>query len=469
MSHCCTRLFLAGFLGLSLLAGCSLAPEYVRPSMEVPDTWVAPSSDALDVRWWRRFQDDQLTALVEEALNNNRDIEQALARVDYARAQLGLARSAQFPAPMLSGAGSRARGSERSYPPASAGSTTNTVNSLNFGVSSWEIDLWGKYSSLSSAALAQLLASEAAHEGVWLAVAGQAAKGYFLLRSYDLQEATALSTLQTREEAFKIYTARYEQGLIDELDLLRVKTEVETARSALFRTRVGRDAAESALAALTGRSPRAIMTEGTIQRGRELDKMPIAPVLPAGLPADLLERRPDIRSAEESLKAANFNIGAARAAFFPAISLTGLLGYASTELDTLFSSSARTWQFGGGLYLPLDFWRIQSNLRGTEAQQREAVAVYEKTVQGAFRDMRDALSQQAQYANMVRSLEIMVNDLRKSVDLAKTRYDNGYSAYLEVLDAQRSLFNAELDLASARNNHLAGIVNVCLALGGGWK
>ena len=278
-----------------------------------------------------------------------------------------------------------------------------------------------------------------------------------------------MNTLKTREEAFKIYSARYEQGLIDELDLLRVKTEVETARSSLFNTRVGRDAAESGLAALIGRSPRAIMTEGTITRGRELDDMPTTPVIPAGLPADLLERRPDIRSAEASLQAANFNIGAARAAFFPSISLTGLLGFASTELDTLFASSARTWQFGGGLYLPLDFWRIQSNLRGTEAQQREAVAVYERTVQNAFRDMRDALTQQEQYANMVRSLEIMVADLRKAVDLAKTRYDNGYSAYLEVLDAQRSLFNAQLDLASAHSNQLAGIVNVCLALGGGWK
>jgi len=456
-------------LGMLSLAGCSLAPEYVRPEMEMPEAWTMPADDALDVLWWQRFQDTRLDALVEEALYNNRDIAQAIARVDFARARLGLARADQFPPLGVMGNATRVHSSLRSYPPAMPGRELNTSLSGNLGISSWEIDLWGKYASLTGAARAQLLASEATRDGVWLSVAGETAKGYFLLRSYDLQESIAAGTLKTREEAFTIYAARYEQGLIDELDLLRVKTEVEIARNTLFGARLGRDAAEGALATLIGRSPRAIMTEGVIERGSELDTMPTIPVFPAALPSDLLERRPDIRASEAALIGANFNIGAARAAFFPSISLTGLLGYASTELDTLFTGNARTWQFGGSLYLPLDFWRTQSNLYGTEAQQREAVAFYEKTVQNAFRDMRNALSQQTQYADMVRSLEIMVHDLDKAVDLAKTRYDNGYSAYLEVLDAQRSLFSSQLELATARSNHLASIVNVCVALGGGWK
>jgi len=468
MSHRFPGLMLVCLLSLLGLAGCSMAPEYVRPETETPAAWTE-AADAPQVRWWERFQDDRLNELVEEALNNNRDIAQAMARVDFARAQLGLARAARFPAPGVTGTGVRNRSSLLGLPPATPGHEVNNLMSANLGVSSWEIDLWGKYASLTDAARAQLLASEATRDGVWLSVAAETVKGYFLLRSYDLQESIAAGTLQTREEAFKIYSARYEQGLINELDLFRVKAEVETARNALYGTRLGRDATESGLAALLGRSPRAIMTEGSIARGRELETMPTVPVLPAGLPSDLLERRPDIRAAEESLIAANFNIGAARAAFFPSISLTGLLGYASTELDTLFTGNARTWQLGGGLYLPLDFWRIQSNLRGSEARQREAVAVYEKTVQNAFREMRNALSQQSLYADMVRALESMVHDLDKAVVLAKTRYDNGYSAYLEVLDAQRSLFNSQLELAAVRSNHLVGIVNVCVALGGGWQ
>ena len=467
MNRTCMGLLLVTLLGLGI-SGCSFAPEYQRPVMDIPEAWVTPARDSLEVQWWKRFQDDKLNALVEEALQNNRDIEQALARVDFAAAQLGIARSELFPTPGLSGSSARSR-SSRNMPGTVRGYETRSVHSVDLGATRWELDIWGKYRNLSDAALAHMLASQASHDAVWLSVAGQTTRGYFLLRTHDLQEETAANTLKTREEAFRIYSARYDQGLIDELDLLRVKAEVETARSSLYKTRVGRDATESALAALLGRSPREILREGTVERGRAMDDMPTAPVFPAGLPSELLERRPDLRAAEENLRAMNFNIGAAKAAFFPNISLTGALGFASTELDSLLTGNARTWQFGGGLYLPLDFWRLQSNLHGAEAKQREAIAAYQQAVQNAFREMRDALSQEEQYANVVRSLESQVGDLRRAVELAKTRYDNGYSAYLEVLDAERSLFTAELELAVARNNHLSGIVNVCLAMGGGWE
>ncbi|MDR0882041.1 MAG: efflux transporter outer membrane subunit [Candidatus Adiutrix sp.] len=457
------------FILLSLFsAGCSLAPDYVRPHLVLPQAWLEPAPDGLEVQWWKRFQDDALNALIEEALKNNRDILQAAQRIDFARAQLGLARSDLFPAPGAAGNAGRSRGSLLANPPAQPGHETNSSHAADLSAA-WEIDLWGKLRNLNKAAAAKLLAAESTHEAIWLSVAGQTAKGYFLLRAFDLQESIASDTLETREESLRIYSARYKQGTIDELDLLRVKAEVEAARSAMFTLRVGRDAAESALAALIGRPPQAIMTVGTINRGLALGNMITAPIFPSGLPSALLERRPDIRVSEEALKATNYNIGAARAAFFPSLSLTGLLGSASVELDDLFTGEARTWQFGGALYLPLNFWRIQSNLRGSEAQQRESIIFYQKTVENAFREIRNALSEEQQYAKVVGSLGTMSADLRKAVKLVKTRYDNGYSTYLEVLDAERSLFTAEMELVSARTNLLNGIVNVCLALGGGWK
>jgi multidrug efflux system outer membrane protein len=455
-------------LSCTFSTGCSFAPDYVRPDMELPPVWFDTTPETLEVQWWKRFQDDTLNALIEEALMNNRDILQAVARIDFARAQLGLSRSELFPAPGASGNAARSRGSLLAYPPVQPGAETNSNYAADLNAT-WEIDLWGKLRNLNEAAAAQMLAAESTHSAIWLTVAGQTAKCYFLLRSFDLQEFIAQDTLKTREESLRIYSTRYKRGTIDELDLLRVKAEVEVARSSMFTLRVGRDAAESALAALIGRSPYAIMTKGDINRGLTLEKMPTAPILPSGLPSDILERRPDIRASEEALKAANYNIGAARADFFPSVSLTGMLGFASAELDNLFGNNSRTWQFGGGIYLPLNFWRIQSNLRGAEARQRESIAGYQKTVENAFREIRNALTEEEQYSNVVSSLETMVADLRQAVKLVKTRYDNGYSTYLEVLDAERSLFNVEMDLVAARTNLLNGIVNVCLAIGGGWK
>ncbi|MEG1610821.1 MAG: efflux transporter outer membrane subunit [Bilophila sp.] len=337
-----------------------------------------------------------------------------------------------------------------------------------FGAS-WELDLWGKLRNAQEAALAQLQATEAARQGVWLSVAAQTSNSYFLLRSLDSQQGIAERTVRTREDALGIYTARYDQGLINELDLVRARTEVEAANTALYKIRVSRDAAESALATLTGRSPRAIM-DGTIKRGLNVESIPKPPVIPAGVPSDLLERRPDIRQAELGMQAANANIGVAKAAWFPTISLTGLFGIVSPQLHSLLSNPLETWSYGGSATVPLlDFGRVKSNVEAAEAKQRESLAVYEKTVQAAFQDMRDTLNRQKESTNIVDSLERTVKDLRVAVDLARVRYDNGYSSYLEVLDAERSLFDSELNLASARSDRLTAIVNVCLALGGGWK
>lgn len=446
-----------------LLAGCSFAPEYQRPKMEMPSAWRNEvQGETPDVRWWRRFEDPVLTELVEEALTANRDIAAAAARVDYARSQLGLARAEQLP--LLSGQG-------RAVPTWVDNTRAGVGESTHAGLfnAAWELDFWGKYRNAAEAARAQLLGTEAAQAGMRLSIAAQTANGYFLLRSLDSQLETAERTLKTREDALEIYMAQYEQGLISELDITQAKTVVETARTALYRTRASVDAAEAALQALAGRSPRAIMDD-RVKRGLALEELPAPPVIPAGVPSDLLTRRPDIIQAEQTLIAANADIGVARAAWFPSISLTAMFGVISSELHTLLSNPLQTWSYGATGTVPIvDFGRVLFSVEGAEARQREAAALYEKTVQEAFRDIRDALARQREADNIVRSLEKSVEQYRLARDLARSRYDNGYSSYLEVLDAERSLFQSEMDLASARSDRLTAVVNVCLALGGGWK
>lgn len=450
----------AALLAVTLTAGgCSFAPEYERPVMDLPQTWTDAGERNLDVQWWRRFNDDTLNALVEEALANNLDLEQALARVEQARAQLGTARSDLAPTPAATGSASHVL---------SAGDTRANEYGAGLGISAWELDLWGRYRNRAASARADLLATEAARDAVRLSVAGSTAKTYFQLRAAALQENTAERVLHTREESHRIYVNRYQQGLIDELSLLRDEAEVETARNTLYTARIAREGAASALAVLVGRSPADIMQEDSVSPGDISVALPTAPALPSGLPSDLLERRPDIRQAEESLRSANFNIGVARASYFPSLSLTGLLGLASPQLNSLFSADGKTWQGQAGLRLPLDPWRTKNTVAGAEALKREAVAVYEKTVQDAFKDMRDALTGQEQYALAVKSLERQVDVLSQAVVHARNRFNNGYSSYLDLLDAERSLFSAELNFIATRARQLSSIVDVCLALGGGW-
>ena len=455
----------------SLLSGCSLAPKYQRPTLDLPETWkraidqsgVPNATVPLERAWWKRFQDPVLDQLVAQALQANLDIEAAAARVDAARAQLGLARAGLFP---------QVTGSAQSVPVwvDNKRVTSGAASPNSAGLSaSWEIDLWGRLRNARDAALFQLQATDAAREGVLLSVAGQTAQGYFLLRGLDASQAIAERTLRSREEALTIYQARYEQGTISAYDLTSSQAEVESARTTLYGTIQSREAAESALALLTGRSPQAIFS-GTMERGKAIEILPAPPVIPAGLPSDLLVRRPDIRQAEYSLQAANADIGAARAAWLPQLSLTGLLGIISPEFHTLLSSPLQTHSYGGSVSVPLlDFGRVQAGVESAEAASREAVATYGKTVQTAFQDVRDALTKQQESARIVTSTEKMVGYYREAASLARLRYDNGYSAYLEVLDAERSLFQAELNLASARSDRLSAVVAVCMALGGGWK
>lgn len=470
------------------LSGCSFAPDYNRPEMDIPDTWSkAPynlpmATKSLEIQWWKRFNDPVLDKLVEEALLHNQNLAAAIARVDQARAYLGLAKAEYFPSLAGSGSAGRAKVTEGDIAagtaisklfglngiPADAPGRVN--NQFSLGLQAvWEMDLWGKVRNSTAAAREQLLASEAGQRGVVLSLAGQTASAYISLRSYDAQLSIAKRTLASREEALKIYRARYDEGLISELDFLRAKTEVDSVRASLYTAQYQVATAESALMVLTGRSPRDIF-EASPKRGLALDAMPSAPQLPVGMPSDLLERRPDLVAAEANLRAANFKIGAAKAAWFPSISLTGQLGTQSSELDHLFESATNIWSIGGGINLPiLTFGRISNNVKASEAAQREAAASYVLAVQQAFQEVRDALTIQDRTVYVVKALNDSVNSLRKATELARLRYDNGYASYLDVLDAERSLFDAEIQLAGTRAAHLTSIINVCMALGGGWE
>ena len=408
-----------------------------------------------------------LTALVEEALKNNQDLAESLARIDSAAAQVGVATSALFPYVSADGGASSQSSSTRvaNYSTQADRTNTNYQGSLN---ASWELDFWGKYRNNRTMLSDVLMNSVEGHEALRLSVAGQTAQGYFALLALDMQLDTARRTLKSREDAFGIYTSRYKQGDITELDWQRARAEVETARAQVHTSTVAVDQAEAALAVLLGRSPRDIINSA-MPRGMAIGMLPSPPVLPAGLPSELLERRPDVRAAEYLVMAYNANIGVARAQFFPSISLTGMLGTLSAAVGNLFINPSAAWSYGASGTLPiLDFGNNWYNLKDAEAQKKAAIAVYLKTVQTAFQDIRTSLTSQREADAIVRSMQIQVESLRRAVDIARLQYDNGYTDYLTVLDAERQLFSAELQLAAALRDRLNAVVSVCMALGGGW-
>ncbi|MBR5734635.1 MAG: efflux transporter outer membrane subunit, partial [Desulfovibrionaceae bacterium] len=451
------------------LAGCSFAPHYQRPQMELPASWTpgsAAEKETLSLTWWKSFNDPVLTGLIEEALVKNRDIAAAEARVNQARAMAGLSRANIFP---LASAGGEAQSGAIDGKRVTGPFYSSYTYHIAAATISWEIDLWGKLRNANAAARARLLASEAAYRGVRLAVAGQTAKAYFGLLTLDAQLATARETLRSRNEKLKIHETQFREGLIPELVLKQAHAELEAARTIVLKLDQARESTEGALAALLGRQPKEVLT-GIQKRGRKLEEIPASPILPSDLPSQLLERRPDIVAAEQQLIAANANIGTARAAWLPSLSLSAALGVADLyDLSRLFRSENRFTTYGGSVGMPIfDFGRILSTVRASEAAKEEMAANYEKTVLEAFADVRAALAEQAQAAAIVASAERMADDCRETLRMATTRYEEGYSSYLEVLDAERALFSAELGLAEAQNNRLNSAVHLCMALGGGW-
>ena len=446
-----------------LLVGCSFAPAHVRPPQPIPQIYVASASGSPSIAkigWYDFFREEQLRALIAAALENNRDVRIASGRVAEARAAWRIQGSALYLQLDAVATGTRGR------TPADLSVTGRAVtgNQIYAQLSAgWEIDFWGRLRNLNEAARAQYLATEEARRAVATDLIAQVANGYLLEREYEERAELAVRTIKTREESLRILRRRYEVGSGSKLEMTQAQTLLAQAKTALQALDQDREVNRNALAQLVGRPVH--ISPGPLG----LAEAALEVTLPAGLPSELLVNRPDIVAAEYSLRAADANIGAARAAFFPNISLTGAFGTASSDLDGLFKDGSLSWNFTPTISLPLfNAERLAASLDVAKARQVIAVADYERTVQAAFRDVSDALVRRRQLGLQIETTRTMLAALRERARLAQLRFDNGRSAYLEVLDAQRDLFDTEQTLVQLRRAELASAVALYAALGGGF-
>ena len=436
----------------------------MRPPQPVPTRFEAatiPGETIARVGWRDFFREAELQRLIDTALANNRDIRIAAARVAEARAAWRIEGGSIYP--QLDAVGTGTRGRTLFNLPA-VGATAVDIRQVSAQLSaSWEIDFWGRLRNLRDAARFQYLATEEARRAVATDLVAQVVNGYLLERHFEEREALARETIATREEALRIMRRRYEVGSGSKLDMTQAQTLL--AQASMTRHQLAQDRAvnRNALALLIG-APVALAP------GRlSLTDVPEDLALPAGLPSDLLANRPDIVAAEHQLRAANANIGAARAAFLPNISLTGAYGTMSDELGGLFSGNSEAWTFSPTIRLPLfNAGRLKASLDVADARRDRAVAEYERTIQSAFRDVSDALVRRRQLQLQIGTTRELLDAQRERARLAQLRFDNGRSAYLEVLDAQRDLFDAEQSLVQLRRAELASIVALYSALGGGF-
>jgi len=451
---------------VALLAGCTLGPDYQRPELSVPAQYrgaTPPTAAELalaDTAWWRQFGDAELDALIAEGLRNNLDLVAAAARVEQFYGALGTTRAQLFPQIGADAAGSRTRASEKTISPAPS------INPYNAGqvtlLASWEIDLFGRTRRLTEAANAELQASEAFRRGTVLSVVAAVTTGYVRLREQDRELEVARSTLGLRTDSLKLFERRFKGGVVSAVEVSQARSEYATALRAVPVLLQAITEQENALSVLIGRDP------GPIARGRSIDAL-ASPAVPAGLPSELLDRRPDIVQAEQTLVAANARIGAAKAAYFPTISLTGAFGQASRSLSDLWGGPARVWSYGADVSLPIfTAGAIAGQVASAEAAQRGALAQYRKTVQAAFGETADALSGIGNSRESLDAQQIQVTALINYARLARKRFEGGYTSYLEVIDAERSLFNAEVQLAQAQGDVLLSAAALYKALGGGW-
>jgi multidrug efflux system outer membrane protein len=454
----------------TLLAGCvTLGPDYRRQTIDVPDAWLEPTTTAsVPAEWWRGYQDPALDAMIQEALGHNADLRLAIARVDEARASLGVARADQWPGVSANGSASRNRASEDSA--LALPGTDPIYNNVRATLdASYEIDFWGKYRRATEAARAELLATQFNRDAVRLALIADVSRGYFNLRSLDAQVAITKRTVSTRLASLALQRERFAAGVASELELRQVEAEAASAQALLpvLETQLARQ--ETALSVLLGRSPREIVGS-TPERGAAIEALTVPPAVPAGLPSDLLEHRPDLRQAEQQLIAANARIGQAKAAYFPTISLTGLLGGESTKLADLFSAPARIWQVSGSAAQNVfDAGRTGSRVKAAKAREQQALAQYQGAIQNAFRDTLDALVAQRKARETLDAEQARVTALESALSHARLRYENGVTSLLDVLDAERGLLAAELNRVEAQRAQLAATADLFKALGGGWE
>jgi outer membrane protein, multidrug efflux system len=457
--------------GVALLgAACALGPDYQRPKEKIPAAYrfepTASNDSFADQGWWQIYQDPTLQSLIREALENNLDVRIAAARIEQAHAILGSTRLQQLPQILASANAQRARSSVDQRIPGVP--PVRNVFSVD-GSLSYEFDFWGKYRRATESARAELLVSEYAKQNVMAGLVSSVATAYFTLLTLDEQLAITRHTVETRQKFVDLTQAQHERGTVSGLDVATAQAQLAVAQANIpdLQRQIG--IAEDQLSVLLGRNPDEIVRT----ESRELKRMTepaILPVPPAGLPSSLLERRPDLREAEQNLVAANANVGVAKANLFPTVTLTAAGGSQSSALSDLFRGPTRTWSLGGGLLQPLlSPQRNLYQLDLAEAQKRQALLQYQQSIQTAFREVSDALIARQKYAEFQVAEQAQVDAQRKANTIALARYRVGYSSYFDVINADRDLFTAELSLSAAHLNTLLSLVQLYRAVGGGWQ
>lgn len=451
-------------LSSGLLLSCAMGPDYSRPDISTNDSYrMAENGRDLpslaNLPWWELYRDEELQKLIRIALEENKDLERAVATVEEFEARLFIAKTDYAPQMNATANGPVVREGGVRFP-----GFANPFNYYLQGNLAWEIDIWGRIRRSNEAARADLLAREENRRAVILQLVGNVAQAYFDLRQFDLQLDIAARTLQAWDESVRISQARYRRGVINRLDVEQFRAERENAASRIAELRRQMIQKENEMGVLMGRNP------GQIPRGRSLTDQVMPPVVPAGLPSDLLQRRPDVVQAEQQLAAATARIGAAKADRFPKVSLTGTLGIANPSLSKLFTPGGDFGVLGPGLTGPLlNAQTLGFQQDAADAQARQAAAQYKQTILVAFKEVEDALVGVSTAREQAAAQERQVTALKAALHLANLRYKGGLANYLDVLIAQRNLFEAELSLASTRRLNLTSVVQLYKALGGGWS
>jgi len=451
-----------------VLAGCAVGPDYRRPETNAPENWRFSDEkavkDAANMAWWEQLNDPVLKDLIRTALQENKDVKIAAARVEQYLGLYGATRADLFPQVGAAGSAVNQRASTilDPSPLQRSGLDPRYRTYEAFLNASWEIDLWGRLRRSTEAARANLLSNEEARKGVILTLVTSVAGSYITLRDLDRQLEIARQTVATREGSYNLFKLKFEGGLISELELTQSQSLYEEALASIpyYEKLVSQQ--EDSLSVLLGRNP------GPIPRGKTIDELALLTV-PAGLPSDLLTNRPDLRQAEENLVAANANIGAAKAQYFPSISLTGALGSASSDLSELFTGAAKSWSYGGQVSIPIfTAGKISGQVKAAEALQQQSLFSYQQAVQNAFQEVEDALVDQKRSREQLEMQARQVSTLTRYNQIAKMRFDEGYTSYMEVLDAERSLFSAQLSYAQTQGTVFLSLINLYKAMGGGW-
>ncbi|HEX5124428.1 MAG TPA: efflux transporter outer membrane subunit [Rhodanobacteraceae bacterium] len=442
------------------LAACMVGPDYHRPEVAVPAAYgyqTAAAVEAEALAWWKQLGDPVLDDLIDKSLAQNKDLAVAAARVDEFYGRFMSTRSSLFP--QLGGDFNAGRSRTPATRLTPAFETTQIQADLR---ASWELDLFGRLRRLTESARADLMSSEYARQATRISLVASVASGYILLRDLDQRLAIARSTLESRKGAADLFHLRFKGGVVSEVQVAQADSEYASATASVASFQQQVKFQENALALLLGENP------GPIPRGKTIDEI-VAPAIPAGLPSALLDRRPDIRLAEEQLHSANAQIGAARAQYFPTISLTGLFGSASDALSGLWEGPAEVWSYAGAAAMPIfTGGGIAGSVKAAEARQQEALFQYQAAIQNAFADVDNSLTGVARTKEQLVATDAQVRALAQYAKLSRDLYEGGYVSYLEVLDAERNLFNAQLSQASLQDAYLGQIINVYKALGYGW-